>query len=124
MNMEKIVTSSCHCGSVQLELKLPNGFENLRRCDCSICRRKGAIVGSVLLDNLTILEGAEFLTEYRFNTMQARHFFCSKCGIYTHHQRRSVPEEFSYNTGCIEEFNPEDYGKIPTIDGKNHIKDR
>jgi len=120
----KIVTSSCHCGSVQLELKLPNDFDNLRRCDCSICRRKGAIVGSVLLENLTILKGAEFLTEYRFNTMQARHFFCSKCGIYTHHQRRSVPEEYAYNTGCIEEFNPEDYKKIPTIDGKNHLKDR
>ena len=122
--MEKVVTSSCHCGSVQLELKLPNGFENLRRCDCSICRRKGAIVGSVLLDNLRILEGAEFLTEYRFNTMQARHFFCSRCGIYTHHQRRSVPEEFGYNTGCIDEFNPADYKKIPTMDGKNHPKDR
>ena len=122
--MEKRVTASCHCSSVQLELELPNGFEKLRRCNCSICRRKGAIVGSVLLENLTILKGEEYLTEYRFNTMQARHFFCSKCGIYTHHQRRSVPEEYGYNTGCVEEFNPDDYPDVPTMDGQNHPKDR
>lgn len=35
---------SCHCGSVEIELSLPNGIESPRRCDCSICRRKGAVV--------------------------------------------------------------------------------
>lgn len=26
---------TCHCGSVELELHLPNGLENPRRCDWS-----------------------------------------------------------------------------------------
>lgn len=43
---------TCHCGSVELELYLPNGLESPRRCDCSMCRRRGAIVASVSLDNL------------------------------------------------------------------------
>jgi hypothetical protein len=121
--MDKKIIASCHCGSVELELLLPNGFE-LRRCNCSICRRKGAIVGSVLINNLKILKGEDFLSLYQFNTNTAKHFFCSACGIYTHHQRRSNPQEFSFNTGCVEGFNAEDYPEPEIIDGINHIKDR
>jgi len=121
--MDKKIIASCHCGSVELELLLQNGFE-LRRCNCSICRRKGAIVGSVLINNLKILKGEDFLSLYQFNTNTAKHFFCSACGIYTHHQRRSNPQEFSFNTGCVEGFNAEDYPEPEIIDGINHIKDR
>lgn len=121
--MDKKVIASCHCGSIELELLLPNGFE-LRRCNCSICRRKGAIVGSVLINNLKILKGESFLTLYQFNTNTAKHYFCSACGIYTHHQRRSNPQEFSFNTGCVEGFNAEDHPEPEIIDGINHIKDR
>ncbi len=71
-----------------------------------------------------MIKGEGFLTEYRFNTMKARHFFCSKCGIYTHHQRRSVSTEYGFNTGCVEEFDPTQYPEIPTMDGQNHPKDR
>ena len=81
--------ASCHCGAVVLELSLPNGIENPRRCDCSICRRKGAMVGSVPLAGIKILKGEDVLKLYEFNTKTAKHYFCSICGIYTHHQRRS-----------------------------------
>ena len=121
--MDKKIISSCHCGSVELELRLPNGFDP-RRCNCSICRRKGAIVASVLIDNLKVLKGEDVLTLYQFNTKAAKHYFCSTCGIYTHHQRRSNPREFSFNTGCVEGFNPEDYPEPELVDGINHIKDR
>lgn len=121
--MNKTVISKCHCGSVEIKLYLPKGFEQLRRCNCSICRRKGAVVASVLLENLSIVKGEEHLTEYQFNTKTAKHYFCSKCGIYTHHQRRSNPREFSFNTGCIEEFNLEKYPKPTLTNGINHIKD-
>jgi len=98
--------ASCHCGAVVLELALSNGIEDPRRCDCSICRRKGAVVASIPLAGLRVIEGNEHLREYRFNTNQARHFFCSICGIYTHHQRRSNPEQYGYNVGCLEGINP------------------
>ena len=74
--------ASCHCGAVELELTLPNGIEKLRRCNCSICRRKGAIVASVKLANMRLVKGEDVLTLYQFNTMTAKHFFCSVCGIY------------------------------------------
>jgi hypothetical protein len=44
---------------VVLELSLPEGIVNPRRCDCSICRRKGAVVASVLLDGIRIVQGHE-----------------------------------------------------------------
>ena len=94
--------ASCHCGAVVLELSLPNGIENPRRCDCSICRRKGAMVGSVPLAGIKILKGEDVLKLYEFNTKTAKHYFCSICGIYTHHQRRSNPHEYGYNIGCLE----------------------
>jgi len=87
---------SCHCGTIVLELNLPDGIVNPRRCDCSICRRKGAIVASVLLSGITVIQGEDALKLYQFNTKIARHYFCSICGIYTHHQRRSFPDQYGY----------------------------
>jgi hypothetical protein len=49
--------------------------------------------------------------------MKAKHFFCSVCGIYAHHQRRSIPTEFGVNAGCIEGVNPFELGEIPVADG-------
>jgi hypothetical protein len=116
--------ATCHCGAVELELSLPDGIVDPRRCDCSICRRKGAIVASVPLSGLRVVKGLEALALYQFNTHAAKHFFCSVCGIYTHHQRRSNPNEYGYNVGCLEGVNPYDLGAVPTLDGVNHPADR
>lgn len=116
--------ATCHCGGVVIELYLPNGVENPRRCNCSICRRKGAICASVPLADLKIVKGENLLTLYKFNTQTAKHFFCSLCGTYTHHQRRSDPSVFSYNVGCLEGVNPYELGEVPVADGINHVSDR
>ncbi len=115
---------TCHCGFVELELHLPNGLENPRRCDCSMCRRRGAVVASVSLDNLKIVKGEDKIKLYQFNTMTAKHFFCSECGIYTHHQRRSNPSQYGFNVACLEGVNPFDIQNVPVNDGVNHPADR
>ena len=121
--IQAVHQAQCHCGYVQLEFSLPNGIEKPRRCDCSICRRKGAIVASVKLDGINIVKGKEFLKLYQFNTYTAKHYFCSNCGIYTHHQRRSDPSEYGYNVGCLKDVNPFDLGDVVTNDGVNHPAD-
>lgn len=115
---------SCHCGSVVLELNLPDGIVNPRRCDCSICRRKGAVVASVLLPDIRIVHGEDVLRLYQFNKKVAKHYFCSVCGIYTHHQRRSFPDQYGYNVGCLEGVNPFLIPNVPVNDGVNHPADR
>ncbi len=124
MEIKPIHTASCHCGAVQLQLTLPNGLEELRRCDCSMCRRRGAIVASITLENLKLVQGEDKLSLYQFNTMTAKHYFCSICGIYTHHQRRSNPKLYGFNVACLEGVNPYELGEVPVNDGVNHPCDR
>ncbi|GAA5442331.1 hypothetical protein Misp06_00505 [Microbulbifer sp. NBRC 101763] len=56
--------ASCHCGSVEIELDLPEGLIDLRRCDCSMCRRRGAVAASVSLNGIKILKGEQHLKLY------------------------------------------------------------
>ncbi len=116
--------ATCHCGAVVLELSLPDGIVDPMRCDCSICRRRGTVVGSAPLSAIRIVKGEHYLKLYQFNTNTAKHYFCSECGIYTHHQRRSNPDQYGYNVGCLEGVNPFDIPEVPVYDGVNHPSDR
>lgn len=121
-NVEK--KGQCHCGAVKFKVKLSDGFNTIRRCTCSICRMRGAIAVSAELSGLEILEGQDALSEYRFNTGQAKHFFCSKCGIYTFQQRRSNPNQYGINVACLEGISPFDFPEVIVLDGQNsHLKD-
>ena len=88
-----------------------------------MCSRRGAIVAYVLLENLKITRGEDKLSLYQFNTMTAKHYFCSVCGIYTHHQRRSNPHQFAINVACLKGVNAFDLEPVPLNDGINHPKD-
>ena len=74
-------------------------------------------MAGVPIEKFTILRGADKLTLYRWNTKTAKHYFCSICGIYTHHQRRSDPNEVGFNVACIEGVKPYELGEIPVADG-------
>jgi len=85
---------------------------------------RGAIAASATLDGIHVIKGADKLTLYQFNTNSAKHYFCSICGIYTHHQRRSNPNQFGFNVACLEGVNPFELGEIPVMDGINHPADK
>jgi hypothetical protein len=34
----------CHCGAVRFEATLSEGLHSIRRCTCSYCRMRGAVV--------------------------------------------------------------------------------
>ena len=116
--------ATCHCGAIELALELPDNLGRLSRCDCSICRRKGAIMLGVPLDKLKVVKGEDYLSLYQFHSNTAKHYFCKTCGIYTHHQRRSNPNEYGVNVGCIEGVNPRDLEPVSWGDGVNHSSDR
>ena len=118
-----VVQGGCHCGTVRFEVELTDGLHTARRCTCSLCRRRGAVAVSASVGNLRLLDGADSLTSYRFNTGVAEHFFCAKCGIYTHHQRRSNPDEYGVNVACLDGVSPFDFAAVPVMDGENHSSD-
>jgi hypothetical protein len=116
--------AQCHCGAVRFEVKLHDGLHNARRCTCSYCRMRGAIAVSAFLSDIHFLAGQDKLTLYQFNTGTAKHFFCSVCGIYTHHQRRSKPDEYGINVACLEGISPFDFEEVPVLDGVAHPADQ
>ncbi|WP_321338849.1 GFA family protein [uncultured Cohaesibacter sp.] len=115
--------AACHCGSVQFRVTISDNDKPPRRCTCSLCRMRGAAAVSAPLDGIEFLKGEDMLTKYQFGTMTAEHYFCSKCGIYTHHKRRSNPNEYGVNVACFEGVSPFDFEEIVVFDGVNHPKD-
>lgn len=95
---------SCHCGAVSFEID--TDFPELTTCDCSICRRKNALMVRVHESRFRLLSGEESLVEYRFHTMTARHYFCRNCGIYPFHRKRVTPDFLGVNVFCLEHFDP------------------
>ncbi|ARO14035.1 glutathione-dependent formaldehyde-activating GFA [Ketogulonicigenium robustum] len=114
---------SCHCGAVRFRVHLRDGLASARRCNCSYCTMRGAVAVSTRLDEFTILQGEDALSCYTFNTQQAKHYFCSACGIYTHHQRRSRPNEFGVNLACLAGHSPFDLSEVPVLNGRDHPRD-
>jgi hypothetical protein len=114
---------ACHCGAVQFTVTLTEGFASARRCTCSICRMRGAVAVSSTPDAFKIIQGEEELATYRFNTQTAEHHFCSVCGIYTHHKRRSAPNQLGVNVACLEGVSPFDFREVIVFDGSRHPAD-
>jgi hypothetical protein len=100
-----LLKGSCHCGAVKFEVR--TALEPATRCNCSLCRRKGALMSPTFpADALTITSGEDALSMYQFNTRVARHFFCKHCGIYPFHQTRKDPGLWRVNLGCLEGVDP------------------
>lgn len=114
---------TCHCGAVEIQVQLSDGLNTMRRCDCSFCARRGAIAASAPLDGIKIIKGKDVLSLYQFGSRTAQHFFCSICGIYTHHRRRSNPNEYGVNVAALDGINPRQLGTIEWFDGVNHPSD-
>lgn len=96
---------SCHCGAVVFEIE--TDFPELTTCDCSICRRKNALMVKVHESRFRLLAGADMLTEYQFHSRTARHFFCKVCGIYPFHRKRVTPDNLGINVFCLQGFQPD-----------------
>lgn len=124
-NLENLVThqAACHCGTVRFTVLLTDGLRTARRCNCSYCRMRGAVAVSANLSDINVLQGEQALTLYQFNTGEAKHYFCSHCGIYTFHQRRSSPHQYGVNVACIEGMSPFDFEEVPVNEGRTHPKD-
>lgn len=117
------LNGACHCGAVQFTADLPDGLSSARRCTCSICRMRGAVAVTSTPEGFRITRGADKLATYRFNTMSAEHHFCTVCGIYTHHKRRSNPNQLGVNVACLESVSPFDFHELVVYDGSRHPAD-
>ena len=114
---------SCHCCEIKAEIDIKS-FDKILRCNCSICKRKGAIMSIVKNEVFKIIKGKDKLSMYKFHSKVAKHFFCSVCGIYTHHHPRSNPSMTGFNLGCVDDVNTFNLDEVPVNDGENHPLDK
>ena len=92
----------CHCGRVRFEVQAPADL-SVTECNCSICSKTGYLHLIVPNSRFRLVQGADALTEYQFNTATARHLFCSVCGIKSFYVPRSHPDGYSVNARCLDE---------------------
>ena len=103
---------SCHCGAVAFEIK--SDLAELTTCDCSLCVKKNALMVKVYEDDFRLLSSKESVSEYRWNTEIARHYFCKICGIYTFHRKQAAPDHFGINIYCLDGLDPKDIPVLAT----------
>jgi len=107
----------CHCGDVQFEVQAPTDLD-LLDCNCSMCARSAYLHLIVPAEAFRLLAGANALTEYRFGTGAARHFFCRRCGVKSFYVPRSHPDGYSVNARCLDRASITSM-RISPYDGRN-----
>lgn len=108
---------SCHCGAVVIEVQAPPSV-TVQECNCSICTKTGFLHLIVPGDRFRLIQGADALTTYTFNTGVAKHSFCKQCGVKPFYVPRSNPDGYSVNMRCLDQSGFTDITVEP-FDGRN-----
>jgi hypothetical protein len=95
-----LYNGSCHCGRVRFTVQAE--LDHVRVCDCSICRRRGALIHRVGEHDLQMLTPLEELSAYKFHTRQATDYFCPDCGILPFRRPRTAPHLWAVNVRCLD----------------------
>lgn len=109
---------SCHCGRVKFAVT--TRIDKIVSCNCSICSKKGVLHHRVAPEQFELLQGDEFLSLYQFGTQEAKHYFCSTCGIHPFSNPRAAPDMVSVNARCLDDFDLETESyELVKFDGRN-----
>ena len=111
---------SCHCKKISFQIKAENIYEDVYRCNCSLCIKKSIVMKAVPKEFFTLLEGDEYLGLYKWNKNIAEHYFCKLCGVYTHHKRRRYPDQIAVNFACLDDLELPNDIIISLVDGASH----
>lgn len=111
-----VFEGSCHCGAVKFRVDAE--LTQFTRCNCSLCRKKNAVMAEVPESRFTLLEGEDALGCYKWNMRIATHYFCTRCGIYTFHRKRSAPDAYGVNVYCLDDADIDDI-PVRAVDGKS-----
>ena len=115
-----VYSGSCHCEAVVFEVSSMDILDGVYRCNCSLCRKKGILMKAEHKSAFKLVSGADSLLSYKWNKQIAEHFFCKKCGVYTHHKRRRDPDQICINFACLDDVAPLPEDKIGLANGASH----
>jgi len=75
----------CHCGNLQIEMRLTRPAEELRlrSCACSFCRSHGTRTVSDPVGHADLwATDWSLVSKYRFGSRTADYLLCRRCGVY------------------------------------------
>lgn len=113
---------ACHCGQNKFLVNMR--LDHVRRCDCSVCKKRGALNHRVPKEALTLLTPWDNLSLYQWGSKTAKDFFCAQCGILLF-RRPSDPSKaelaqgalpfdgWAINVRCLENI---DLSRLPTAE--------
>ena len=81
-------------------------------------------MGMVKNEDFKVIKGKDKLKLYQYHTKVANHYFCTECGIYTHHNPRANPIMYGVNVACLEGVNPFELENVSVNDCENHPLDQ
>jgi hypothetical protein len=76
-------TATCHCGSVRVEV--PRKPRRLTSCNCSICRRYGALWAYYRVADVVVLASPGATARYGWGDRTLSFVRCTNCGCVTHY---------------------------------------
>lgn len=116
--VEDILQGSCHCGAVTLAL--PNIPTRATECNCSLCRRLGAIWGMFDWTSVRVHAADDALEAYIWGDKTLRTLRCVRCGCATHWEPLA-PEDGAKHGVNLRMFPPELLAQVHVrrFDGAN-----
>lgn len=78
-----MIEASCHCGAVRLEVARPP--QQVTDCNCSICRRYGALWAYYDQQSVKVIAEPGALAAYAWGDRSIEFLRCARCGCLTHY---------------------------------------
>jgi hypothetical protein len=114
--MKKAYTGGCKCGKVRYEVQADIG--EVITCNCSRCRKVGALLSAVAMSDFKLLSGENEMTDYQFNKHVIHHPFCATCGIhsYSYGKGPGGRDMVMLNVRCLDGVDADQF-KVKKFDG-------
>ncbi len=77
-----MIEGSCHCGTIRF--KLANTPKHLTDCNCTFCRRSGALWAHDAVDQITVTYNQKAVIRYSWDPRNLAVISCKTCGGTTH----------------------------------------
>ncbi|MBV8798416.1 MAG: GFA family protein [Alphaproteobacteria bacterium] len=76
-----MIEASCHCGALRLQVPKPPEDVEIKECNCSICRRTGAILAYYSPDHVRVSGPTDV---YMWGDRSIEFHRCKVCGNFSH----------------------------------------
>jgi hypothetical protein len=111
-----VIEASCHCSAIRIEAA--ERPRQLTSCNCSLCRRLGALWAYYRRDQVTFVAGAGTTVAYVQGDRTLEMHHCPTCGCVTHWEsvKKGGAERIAVNARLID---PAEIADVPVrrLDG-------